>query len=113
MPQFLLLLRDSGTFPTDISPDEIQQIILRYRDWMIRIGGSGSACDYDALRVLVDRNGTTNITDGPYAEAKEVLGGFMLVEAPDYDAAVALCNGSPHLEFGGSIEVRQIERVGD
>ena len=51
------------------------------------------------------------VTDGPYAEAKEVLGGFLVIEAADYDDAVRQCDGSPHLEFG-TIEIRAIEQRG-
>jgi hypothetical protein len=48
--------------------------------------------------------------DGPYAEAKEVVGGYFIVEADGYDDAVALCRDCPHLAYG-RIEVRQLDRV--
>ena len=47
-------------------------------------------------------------TDGPYVESKEVIGGFMIIEARDYDDAVRLCGDHPHLDIG-SIEVREID----
>jgi hypothetical protein len=48
------------------------------------------------------------VTDGPYAEAREVIGGLFIVEAGDYDEVVALSQDCPHLEFG-TIEIRQIQ----
>ena len=48
------------------------------------------------------------LADGPFAETKEQLGGFFLVEAKDLDEAVELANGMPHLQDGGSVEVRPI-----
>jgi hypothetical protein len=48
------------------------------------------------------------LTDGPFAETKEVFGGFFLVEAPDLDAALALAARIPALRMGGSVEVRPI-----
>jgi hypothetical protein len=50
------------------------------------------------------------IADGPFAEAKEVMGGFFVVEARSYDAAVKIAKTCPHLEFG-SLEIRAVERT--
>ena len=54
------------------------------------------------------RNGRPTVTDGPYSETKEVLGGYYLIEAADYDQAVERASDHPHLEYGGTIEVRQV-----
>jgi len=48
------------------------------------------------------------ITDGPFAEAKEIIGGYFIVQANSYDEAVGLAKDCPHLDFG-TIEVREIE----
>jgi hypothetical protein len=48
------------------------------------------------------------LTDGPFAETKEVFGGFYLVEAADLDAALALAARIPAVRMGGSVEVRPI-----
>ena len=55
------------------------------------------------------RDGKQVLTDGPYAETKEVIGGYWIVGASSYDEAVALAHDCPQLEFGGSIEVREVE----
>ncbi|HEX2834920.1 MAG TPA: YciI family protein [Thermoanaerobaculia bacterium] len=109
MPQFILLLRDAGPLPEDMSPAEIQSIIESYRGWMEKMNGTGHKLRDGEGRVVSGNDGAMSVTDGPYAEAKEILGGFMIVEADDYDAAVALCQDSPHLG-SGTIEIRQIER---
>jgi hypothetical protein len=51
------------------------------------------------------------VTDGPYAEAKDLVGGFTIVEARDIDQAVELSHGCPILEGGGSVEVRPIMKM--
>lgn len=109
MPQFLVVLRDSEWDPESMSPTEIQSVMTRYREWVTRIKGEGHKLRDNEGRVL-RRNGSgaISVTDGPYAEAREVLGGFLVIEAPDYDAAVKLCNDSPHFHFG-TIEIRQVE----
>lgn len=108
MPQFVLMLRDSGSFPTDISPEEIQQIIERYATWSATLGAQGQKLRDGEGRVLTRNPEGLSIVDGPYAEAREILGGYFVVEAADFDAAVKLAGDCPHLDFG-SIEIRQIE----
>ena len=48
------------------------------------------------------------LTDGPFADTKEVFGGYYLVEAPDLDSALELAGRIPALRFGGSVEVRPL-----
>ncbi len=111
MPQFILMLRNAGTWPGELSPDEIQASMLKYRSWIQKIGGSGHKLRDGEGRTLVGnnvgKNGVT-VTDGPYAESKEILGGYLLVEAESYDDVVQRCQDSPHLAYG-SIEIRQVE----
>jgi hypothetical protein len=106
MTKFALLLRDQG-FPTDLSPEEVQAIIGRYKAWSQKAGRIGG-------EKLKDRKGKVmkngSVTDGPFAEAKEVMGGFMIIEARDYDDAVRICRDHPHLDFG-SIEIREVENI--
>lgn len=52
--------------------------------------------------------GRTLITDGPFAEAKEAVGGFMLLEAPNLDAAIALAARIPTARLGGAVEIRPV-----
>lgn len=50
----------------------------------------------------------TLLTDGPFADTKEIFGGYFLVEAPDLDSALELAGRVPALRFGGSVEVRPL-----
>jgi hypothetical protein len=52
--------------------------------------------------------GSRLLSDGPYAETKEQLGGFYLIEAKDLDEAVELASKMPHLQDGGAVEIRPI-----
>ena len=112
MAQFVLMLRDNAWNPQDLSPEEMQQVFLRYREWMDRIRARGGSKLRDNEGRVVRRNGSgLAVTDGPYAEAKEIIGGYTIVEAASYDEAVKLCEGSPHFDFG-PIEIRQLEESG-
>lgn len=112
MPNYILLLHDSGTLPPDMSAEDIQHVIERYVAWRRRVEQGGRKVEGHKL---VDRQGrvlrgpgSPTVTDGPYAEAREVIGGLFIVEANDYDEVVALCADHPHLDFG-TIEIREIE----
>ena len=112
MKKFIMLLHDAG-FPADISPDQIQAIIQRYVAWRQKIQKNGRKVDGHKLtdgqgRVMRGTAGTTKVTDGPYAEAREVIGGLFIVEAKNYEEVVELSKDCPHLEFG-SIEIREVE----
>ena len=117
MPQYMLLLHDQGdAMPADISPAEIQAVIKRYIDWRTRVERAGHAVSGHKLkdgegRVMTGRPGAPSVTDGPYAEAREVIGGLFIVEAATYDEAVSLSADHPHLDFG-TIEIREIEPTG-
>lgn len=52
------------------------------------------------------------LTDGPFADTKEIFGGFFLVDAPDLDSALELAGKVPALRFGGSVEVRPLVDYG-
>jgi hypothetical protein len=109
MAQFLLLLYDNPTDWQKVSPEEMQKAIEKYMAWTKkpftldskRLGG-------DAGRVVQRQNGKNRATDGPYSEAKEVLGGYYLIEAANYDEAVARASDHPHLEYGGTLVIRQL-----
>jgi hypothetical protein len=113
MPQYMLLLHDAGTFPPDMSPQDMQAVIRRYVDWRKRVEAGGRKVTGHKLRdgegrVVRGAGNTTKVTDGPYAEAREVIGGLFVVDASNYDEVVALSRDCPHLEFG-TIEIREIE----
>jgi hypothetical protein len=109
MSQFLVLIYDDPARWDSVSPAELQQAVEKYRAWTQkpftrdakRLGG-------DPGRVIRSNGGKPRVTDGPYSETKEVLGGFYLIEAENYEAAVALAVDHPHLEYGGTLEIREL-----
>jgi hypothetical protein len=108
MAKFVLLLRDNGSWaPDDLSAEEIQNVIGRYRDWIESMRGKGEKLRDGEGRTLSRASSKVSVTDGPYTE-KEVVGGFVIVEAKDYDEVVRLCENSPQFEFG-SIEIREVQ----
>jgi len=110
MPQFILLLRDERRPGNGFSPEEMQKLVQRYGDWRRSKATGGQKLTDGEGRVLRKSNGKPSIIDGPFAEAKEVMGGFFVIEAANFDEAVETAKTCPHMEFG-SIEVRQIQKT--
>jgi hypothetical protein len=98
----------------EMSPEMIQAIIQKFNDFTGRLQKAGMV----GINKLVDGSGRVLrssgnklvVTDGgPFAEAKEVIGGYWIIEADGYTAAVELARHCPSLEFGGTVEVREVE----
>lgn len=113
MSRFLVLLRDDPSGFASLSPADMQAIIEKYMAWGARLRASGHLLLGEKLvdgsgRML--RGQSPVVSDGPYAEAREIVGGAYVIQAKNYDEAVSLLSDSPHLAFG-SIEIREIEEL--
>ena len=109
MPQFMLLLYDDPAGWHNLSQEEMQQAIEKYVAWTKKpFTRDSQRLAEDTGRVIRSERGKPRATDGPYSETKEVLGGYYTIEAANYDEAVQRSFDHPHLEYGGTIEVRQV-----
>ena len=109
MPQYMLLLYDDPTKWSKLGPEEMQKAIEKYFAWTKKpFTVDSKRLGDDHGRVIRSQGGKPRATDGPYSETKEVLGGFYLIEAANYDEAVKLSLDHPHVEYGGTLEVRQL-----
>ena len=116
MSKFLILSRGNALTP-GMSPAEMQRIIQKYRDWTEGVARAGRLLGGEKLRadegrVVRGRQGRPVITDGPYTESKEIVGGFWLIEAASYDEVLGMMKDHPGLEGPGALEVRQIDELG-
>ena len=115
METYLVLLHEGTAAHAVMSPEEMQAVIARYKAWGQRLHESGRLVSSNKLedgtgRVLRRHDGQIRITDGPFTETKDVLGGYFLIQAETYEEAAELCRDTPHLDFG-PVEVRRIEVV--
>lgn len=108
MSEFTYLFR-GGSRPE--SPEAMQQIMQKWQAWMKQLGAGGQlknpGAPLERAGKVVKGNSKT-VTDGPYAETKDIVGGFIVVEAKDIDHAVELSKGCPIFEVGGMVEVRPV-----
>ncbi len=114
MEDFLLLMRlDLITKEAQPSPEQLQVYMKQYQDWVGGIaaqnkfsGGTGLSTEGKVIK------SNNVITDGPYAEIKESLAGFITIKAKDFDEAVSFAKACPILMGeGNSVEVRKINSV--
>jgi|SRR5579884_562387 len=109
MPQYMLLLYDNPSGWENLSPEDMQKALEKYMAWTKKPYTTGSQrLAPDPGRVIRSQGGKGRVTDGPYSETREILGGYYTIQAADYDEAVQRALEHPHLEYGGTIEVRQV-----
>lgn len=110
--QYLMLFRDTN-WHRELSANEIQEIMGRTNAWldgMMRDGimKAGQPLEGEG-RMISFRNGS--IADGPFAESKESVGGYVLIEAANFDEAVEIARGNPMIPCGLVVEVRPVADV--
>lgn len=115
MSQFLYLYRMTAAARQQAmgAPEQAQQNMQRWMAWMADLEARGHLKDRGQPLEQTGKvvRGQKSVTDGPYTEAKDLVGGFTIVEARDIDQAAVLAEGCPILEGGGSVEVRPVMKM--
>ncbi|MBI2512635.1 MAG: hypothetical protein HYV96_11700 [Opitutae bacterium] len=108
---YLLLLRQPNTGPGP-TPTQMREIMARFAAWMADLRAEGALVSSHGLKpkgkILRGRRGAT-IADGPYAEAKEIVGGYVLIQARNAAHALRLARGCPGLDYRLAVEVRPVK----
>lgn len=108
MEKFMLIFH--GGISPDSSPEEMQANLNKWMAWVDKLAKSGKYAGGEALHPggKLVKGKLSNVTDGPYTEGKEVVGGYFVVNADSYNDAITLCEDYPDFGAGGSIQVRQV-----
>lgn len=111
MSEFIYLYR-GGSRPE--SPAEGEKVMQKWVTWLQDLTSKGFIKDQGQPleaegKVVRDKNGS--VTDGPYPESKDIVGGYTLIEARDLTQAADLAGGCPILERGGLVEVRPVMKM--
>jgi hypothetical protein len=109
MTEFMMIFRNDYNPSFKPSPEQMQASIKQWQDWIGGIAAQGKFVSTNRLgfegKTLKPNN---VIADGPYAEVKEIVGGYILVKATNLDEAMKLAEGCPILNIGGHVEVRNV-----
>jgi hypothetical protein len=113
-----MLLIHQGTAPTPYSPDEWERLSDEERNAIFRdyqainetpgVSPGVQLAPPETATTVRAQDGKTLTTDGPFVEIKEAIGGYLLFEAEDLDAAIELASRIPAARLGGAVEVRPV-----
>jgi hypothetical protein len=113
MEKFMYLFRGGDTQTSSQSPEAMQAHMQKWIAWMDDLGKKGSLAGGEALQQTGKQvSGNKKlVTDGPFIEAKESVGGYLVVQAKDIDDAVEISKGCPILEVNGRVEIRPVQKM--
>jgi hypothetical protein len=111
--QYALLICEAPGAYDGLTDQERQAISAEYLALRGEAGMFGGAklAPVETATTVRAADGDALVTDGPFADTKEVFGGYFLFEADDVDAALAIASRMPAVRFGGSVEIRPLEFV--
>lgn len=108
----MLLFRNSGPEThAHLSPEQRQQLMTRWNAWYDGLAAEGKAIEGQPLELetrVVSGPGGERVIDGPFAEAKEAIGGYVKLLVGSLEEATGIAQRHPGLEYGLEIEVRQL-----
>jgi hypothetical protein len=107
--EYLFLFRGTE-WNKDLSPEQTQKAVGEFMAWFQRLSDKGIVKGGQPLtnegKVVSGKKAT--VADGPFAEAKEAVGGYFLLQAASLDEATELAKGCPTLQYGAIVEVREV-----
>lgn len=107
---YMLLYRTDEWY-NKLSQQELQELIDQNKAWFESLSSQGKAKPGRALEragVTVSGKNGRFVTDGPFAESKEAVGGYLVLDVETIEEAIAIAQSSPGLAYGGSIEIRPL-----
>jgi hypothetical protein len=106
-----MLLFSSSEWYKELSHDEIQKVISQTKAWFDRLSARGKVKAGQALArkgaIVSGKNGRF-VSDGPFAESKEAIGGYLVLDVETLEEAIAIARTNPGLAYGTSIEIRPV-----
>lgn len=114
MEKFIYLFRGGENHAYNANNSKVAQENMKaWMTWMTDLGQKGILAGGDPLQPTGKQvNGTRKVvTDGPYVEAKEMIGGYLIINAKDIDHAVEISKGCPIFNEDGKLEVRPIQKM--
>ncbi len=115
MPEYVLLLCGGQPAP-DASAEDYQRMLKEYQNWMATVLGDkmtgGLKLKDDGVRRMHKAESGDIVTDGPFPETKETIGGFFHIKADSYEHAATLAATCPIFLSNGTIELRQVDKMG-
>src|SRR3989442_12694090 len=108
--EYMLIFRGND-WHKGLSPEEMQRVVGQWKGWFDRLTEQGKAIAGNPLepegKIVSGKNGRV-VADGPFAESKEAIGGYFLLQVNSLEEAVAIAQECPGLAYGSVVEVRPV-----
>ena len=113
MSTYMYLFRGGDAADKEQSPEQMQAHMQKWMVWIKDLSEKGLYLGGEPLHKAgtVVAGAEKLVTDGPFAEGKELVGGYFLIKTDSMETAVELSKDAPLLENGGSVEVREIMQM--
>ena len=110
MKEFMMIFIGADYQELGLSPEQLQGRMSKWFAWNEKMGKQGIVKSGNALVPVAKRVSGTNrtITDGPFVEGKELVGGYYVVTAENADAVVEIAQDYPDYDLGGTVEIREV-----
>ena len=118
MAKFVFMLPHAPDRYDNVPEPEFMDLMKDYIGWVEDMSAKGKYAGgekllSDAGKVVTNTSGSIEVHDGPFAEAAEILGGFMVIHAEDYDEAIEIARSHPHMKHNESLIIRQTDAAAD
>ena len=110
MKDYLFIFRGGLDFST-APPEQVQEAISKWKTWVEQLTKEGRYNGGNRLErngAVVLKGNQKQLSDGPYTESKEVIGGYISIKAGDRQEAIEVAKGCPIFNFDGIVEIREI-----
>ena len=110
MKDYMMIFIGANYEDIGLSPEQLQDRMGRWFTWGDKMQEKGILKGGHALKSQAKRITDTEktITDGPFAESKELVGGYYIISAENYDDAMEVAKDYPDFDLGGTVEVREV-----
>lgn len=118
MAKFVFMLPHAPDRYTKLGEAEMIEVMTDYIGWVEQMSAAGKFVGGEKLldeggKIVTNRSGAIEVHDGPFTEVAEILGGYMVIEAEDYDEAVSIARSHPHMKHNETIHVRRTDPSAD
>jgi hypothetical protein len=112
MKDYLLLFRGGLDFTT-ATPEQMQQAMMKWKNWIEELTKNDKYNGGERLarNGAVIKGSKKEISDGPYTESKEIVGGYVSIKSDDLQQAIEIARGCPIFNYDGNVEIREVAKM--
>jgi hypothetical protein len=113
MKEFMFIFLGADYTELNLSPEQMQEQMQKWYGWIEQLRSQDRYVDGKPLLPAAKtvRGASPVVTDGPFAESKELVGGYFIIKAESMEEASELAKGFPDFELGGTVEVREVQQM--